>query len=317
MGSHNSSLAEFHENLDELCDTCTTHFGELYRICDQDDEVTEASKNSTLTPERRAILEQLRLASYKADWFSPDVAGLGILQAMESFSPFGSLYDVEFYLKRCREACGYDESTSVCRRALDVFESELLSVHRQLKDRFLEWPRPEMATIMHKIQRMQTQLLERRLFQLCEEASTTPPRSMGVEAKNSRESLQRPVVTEENGLSQSGATGDSAADKTGGVEPPLPQRTHSDCFSSVTWDDATFVFTPAQATVVRSLWDAMNSGNPVLLDSLLLERSGSNANALRSVFHSNGRSHPAWGTMIIKVGRHARQLCPPKSESHG
>lgn len=97
---------------------------------------------------------------------------------------------------------------------------------------------------------------------------------------------------------------------------PTPKPSHTDCFTTVNWYGEEYTFTTAQRAVVEQLWKAMDNNTPALADETLLTAAGSAGKNLRDVFRSNGKRHPAWDTMIVKVGRDARRLSPQNPESH-
>ena len=91
---------------------------------------------------------------------------------------------------------------------------------------------------------------------------------------------------------------------------------HSECFTSVEWYGKEYTFTPNQRAVVKVLWEAMESGSASVSDGTLIDAAGSDAKNLRDIFRSNSKQHPAWGNMIVNVGRDARKLSVANRESH-
>jgi hypothetical protein len=82
---------------------------------------------------------------------------------------------------------------------------------------------------------------------------------------------------------------------------------HSSDFRSVRWFGADYTFTPTQAAVVRQLWEAWEDGTPALGQETLLEGAGSTGDRLRDVF----RGSPAWGTLVVPLGKGLFALAPP------
>lgn len=71
---------------------------------------------------------------------------------------------------------------------------------------------------------------------------------------------------------------------------------HSSDFRAVHWFGADYTFTPTQAAVVRTLWEAWEDGVPELGIATILEAAGSESDRLPPLFHG----HAAWGSMIVK-----------------
>jgi hypothetical protein len=92
---------------------------------------------------------------------------------------------------------------------------------------------------------------------------------------------------------------------------PAPTPTgfprHSADFRSVHWFGADYTFTPTQAAVIRQLWEAWEDGTPGLGQETLLEGAGSTGDRLRDVF----RGSPAWGTLVVPLGKGLFSLAPP------
>jgi hypothetical protein len=75
---------------------------------------------------------------------------------------------------------------------------------------------------------------------------------------------------------------------------------HSLDFRSVTWGSRDYQFTPAQAAVVKALWEAADNGTPEMGQETLLDAAGSEGRRLRDVFKlSDGGMHPAWGRFVV------------------
>ena len=79
---------------------------------------------------------------------------------------------------------------------------------------------------------------------------------------------------------------------------------YSSDYASVTWRGRQFVFTGSQATVVGNLHRAREQGLGALSSALALEGSGREGARMSDVF----KRHPAWGTLIVRVGRSAYRL---------
>ncbi|MEJ7591113.1 MAG: hypothetical protein WKF77_06155 [Planctomycetaceae bacterium] len=90
------------------------------------------------------------------------------------------------------------------------------------------------------------------------------------------------------------------------------ERKHTDCFASVSWDGSIYTFTTAQRAVVEKLWQAMESNTLRFQIRRCSQRQAVTARTFE-MFRSNGKHHPAWSTMIVRVGRNARQLSPRKT----
>jgi hypothetical protein len=101
----------------------------------------------------------------------------------------------------------------------------------------------------------------------------------------------------------------------GGGPPPTPGPTpaptgfprHCKDFRSVHWFGADYTFTPTQAAVIRQLWEAWEDGTGGVGQETLLESAGSTGGRLRDVF----RGHPAWGTMVVALGKGLFALASP------
>ena len=79
---------------------------------------------------------------------------------------------------------------------------------------------------------------------------------------------------------------------------------YSPDYASVTWRGRQFVFTGPQAAVVGNLHRAHEQRLGALNSALALEGSGREGARMSDVF----KRHPAWGTLIVKVGRSAYRL---------
>lgn len=94
----------------------------------------------------------------------------------------------------------------------------------------------------------------------------------------------------------------------GGAAPPAgawgsgPGPKHDDGFRRVYWPDlGTFTFGPKQALVVAELWDArFNADAPDVAEGRLLLAADSDCSRLLDLFRSSGRTHPAWGTLVLR-----------------
>jgi hypothetical protein len=84
-------------------------------------------------------------------------------------------------------------------------------------------------------------------------------------------------------------------------EQPRPAVCHSEDFRGARWYGTDYTFTPYQAACVKVLWAAWESGSPVLSQSTILDRAGSDGSKLRDVFDKG--KHPAWETMIVAAER--------------
>jgi hypothetical protein len=92
---------------------------------------------------------------------------------------------------------------------------------------------------------------------------------------------------------------------------PTPAPTgfprHSADYRSVHWFGCDYTFTPTQAAVIRQLWEAWEDGTPGVGQETLLEGAGSTGDRLRDVF----RGSPAWGTLVVPLGKGLFALAPP------
>ena len=75
-------------------------------------------------------------------------------------------------------------------------------------------------------------------------------------------------------------------------------------FSAASWRGREFTFTEAQAIVIRTLYDASNHATKWVSQRRIFERISDEGITvdtvrLRDVFKSNGKMHPAWGTLIV------------------
>ncbi len=86
---------------------------------------------------------------------------------------------------------------------------------------------------------------------------------------------------------------------------------HSLDFRSARWYGLELVFTVTQSQCVAVLWRAWECKTPAVAESAVLEEAESSSDRLRDVF--NKGKHPAWGTMIQKVGKDMYRLAPPDS----
>jgi hypothetical protein len=89
---------------------------------------------------------------------------------------------------------------------------------------------------------------------------------------------------------------------------PEPHAAHADDFRSVDWFGAQYVFTPAQAAIVKILWDHWQRNTPDVGDATLLAESDSNSARLPLVF----RGCLAWDRMIVPgATKGTHRLQPP------
>jgi hypothetical protein len=88
----------------------------------------------------------------------------------------------------------------------------------------------------------------------------------------------------------------------------LPPCRHSQDFRSVHWYGQDFTFTATQAACVKVLWESQEQGTPAVGQECILEQAGSEQKRLVDLF----KSHPAWGTMIVRAKKKgAYQLAEP------
>jgi hypothetical protein len=94
------------------------------------------------------------------------------------------------------------------------------------------------------------------------------------------------------------------------VEPkPADNVHHSDDFRSVVWFGTSYTFTKSQAACVEILWAAREAGTPELDGLTVVTKAEVAQTRLIDVFRSNGKTHPAWGTMIVPgTSKGARRL---------
>lgn len=135
------------------------------------------------------------------------------------------------------------------------------------------------------------------------------------------------VVKDEDAIIAKLFTGEEAAldNEKAPLGFPLPSRTdnvpasdvqpnesfrHSEDFTSVHWCGNDYNFTKTQAACVKVLCEAWENKTPALKEETILEKAGSCGNRLRDVFDKG--KHPAWGKMIVTVGKGRFQLQKPK-----
>lgn len=100
------------------------------------------------------------------------------------------------------------------------------------------------------------------------------------------------------------------------LTPPLPRFDHSPDFVTVRWEgEALPPFTPLQAACVRVLWEAWMRRTPAISLEAIREAAGSAADRFR--VDVTFRDHPAWGKMIVRVGKGRYRLAgePPENLS--
>jgi len=113
-------------------------------------------------------------------------------------------------------------------------------------------------------------------------------------------------------------------DAGAGAADDVKQCRHSDDFTSVVWFGEQYIFTAGhQAGAVRLLWEQWERGTPTLCQDTIAEDLGAEgAFRLANVFRERrpvpGRmrrvkyaQHPAWGKMIVSVGRGTFALKEP------
>jgi hypothetical protein len=97
----------------------------------------------------------------------------------------------------------------------------------------------------------------------------------------------------------------SAAQRASESGPEAPCN-HSEDYSSVRWFGATYTFTKTQARCIQKMWEEYEKGTSGLSEETLGVAAGSSAARfrLREVFRNKKSGmHPAWGTMIISLGK--------------
>ena len=85
----------------------------------------------------------------------------------------------------------------------------------------------------------------------------------------------------------------------GPPQPAPPPIRHSEDYRSVTWYGEQYQFTTKQAMIVQRLWEAMLDESPDMSGASLIEAAESDCNQLRDLFRTGGKTHEAWGTMIV------------------
>jgi hypothetical protein len=122
------------------------------------------------------------------------------------------------------------------------------------------------------------------------------------------------------GLILDGTLGGLVSASSLSQDRPPERWAHSEDFVSVRWDGTLFTFTKVQAACVRALWEAADAGTPVLSQETLQEKSGSNRDTFRldHVFRESKTSkpHPAWGAMIVSVGKGLFSLAERHTRRH-
>ena len=117
-----------------------------------------------------------------------------------------------------------------------------------------------------------------------------------------------------------------AVERSTSPEPETPQASHSADFTSVNWFGTRYQFAPGQqAHAVEVLWSEYERGGHGLAEATIGEMIESESVHFRlaHVFRRNSRPegskdpvvtmHPAWETMIRKVGRGVYRLAEPES----
>jgi hypothetical protein len=98
------------------------------------------------------------------------------------------------------------------------------------------------------------------------------------------------------------------------------ETTHNEDFTSVRWYGVPYPFSKGrQADSVRVLWEAWEKKTPRLSEKAIGEKIESSSDRFRlyHVFNPKDsksgkrKPHPAWGTMIIRVGKGIFALSPP------
>jgi hypothetical protein len=318
------SLESLNLALQRLTDASLEHLSDLEGIVALDDAVIDPlGTEGPLSEEQSMRLDRIR-RWMTSPWYFVEPEGVSIFKATDYLMGVRSSRDLVDALRLCRVAFSVAGPSEDGLKAMDALESALNACHASLRKRLCNWPRQDLDTTTSRLRRIVRLLVDRKLKEICDLPEFIPERitalpvvgSQEVEVASNESRSDQPEATSVAGAALTPIDEGGISDEKPGNSEPLLKRTHTACFSSVIWDGVKFVFTPAQSTVVKCLWKAMDDGTPVLADSLLLERSGSTADSLRTVFHSNGKTNPAWGKMIIKAGRHCRQLSPSKSESH-
>jgi hypothetical protein len=82
--------------------------------------------------------------------------------------------------------------------------------------------------------------------------------------------------------------------------PPSEDTGHSTDYRSCTAHGEDYAFSPAQAAVVRQLWEAHDDGSAAIGQETLLEGAGLDGGRMRDVFRSKGGMHPAWGVLVVQ-----------------
>ncbi|MFO0901091.1 MAG: hypothetical protein U0836_27000 [Pirellulales bacterium] len=106
--------------------------------------------------------------------------------------------------------------------------------------------------------------------------------------------------------------------ETASAQQPPPDNSHADDFRSLRRGGVTFgPFTPAQAAVLRCLYEHAERGSPhvgedKLLDAIDPERNH-DATPLRVLFHG----HPAWRRLIVSDGKGVYRLAEPNEIAAG
>ncbi len=88
----------------------------------------------------------------------------------------------------------------------------------------------------------------------------------------------------------------SAANWASGPEPR-----HLSDFQSVYWPSlGVYRLSPKQARIVEVLWEArFGSDNPDVDQATLLRAADSDCTRLLDLFRSGGKTHPAWGKLVV------------------
>lgn len=99
----------------------------------------------------------------------------------------------------------------------------------------------------------------------------------------------------------------------------LRQPSHSEDFSTAHWFGTDYVFTNAQAAVVRLLWSEWERNRGGLKEETIGDKIRGDDLAkyrLRDTFKQRRGMHPAWKTMIHSLGKGRFGLRAPDSQEH-
>jgi len=89
---------------------------------------------------------------------------------------------------------------------------------------------------------------------------------------------------------------------------------HASDFRTATWKEHSWSFTPTQAEIIKVMREAWEEGHPVMSQDSILRAAGSDSRSLSAIFQQNGKSHPAYGILVVRVTSGMYRLAYPTPE---